>query len=89
MFGFSILGALLLLAPLVPNLLRTRRKPRGCAPSWEDRRLTLLERVGQVWALLSRGFVWQGGWPWWLPGVVVLGIGHIGIHLEYHKEALR
>ena len=29
------------------------------------------------------------GRVWWLlPGVLVLGIGHIGIHLEYRREAL-
>lgn len=150
--GFSWLGALFLLALTVPNLLWTRRKPQGYAPSREDRRLTLLERIGQVWvtsgALLSRGIVLRpwSVWSWWLagaaalmglyeiwwaryfrsprtmadftagllgvpvagaslpvaaffllgiygrvwwmlPGVVVLGIGHIGIHLGYRREA--
>lgn len=151
--GFSWLGALFLLALTVPNLLWTRRKPRGYDPSREDCRLALLERVGQVWvtcgALLSRGVslrpwspwcwwlagaaalmvLYEGWWiryfrssrtmadftapllgipvagaslpvaaffllgiygrAWWmLPGVVVLGIGHIGIHLEHRREAL-
>ena len=150
--GFSWLGALFLLALTVPNLLWTRRKPQGYAPSREDRRLTLLERIGQVWvtsgALLSRGIALRpwSVWSWWLagaaalmglyeiwwaryfrsprtmadftagllgvpvagaslpvaaffllgiygrvwwmlPGVVVLGIGHIGIHLGYRREA--
>lgn len=70
--GLSWLGALFLLALAVPNLLWTRRKPRGYATSREDRRLTLLERAG-----------------WMLPGAAALGVGHIGIHLEYRKEALR
>ena len=150
----SGLGAAFLAALLVPNLLWIRRKPRGYDPSREDRRLTLLERVGQAWvtcgALLSPGIVWRAwdGWSWWLagaaalmalyelwwvryfrsprtmadftagllgvpvagatlpvaafcllgiygrawwmlPGVVILGAGHIGIHLRYRKEALR
>lgn len=151
--GFSWLGALFLLALIVPNLLWTRRKPRDYDPSREDRRLTLLERVGQVWvtcgALLSPGIrlgSWSG-WSWWLagaaalmilyegwwvryfrsprtmadftvgllgvpvagaslpvaaffllgvygrvwwllPGVLILGIGHIGIHLGHRREAL-
>lgn len=151
--GFSWLGALFLLALIVPNLLWTRRKPRGYDPSHEDRRLTLLERAGQVWvtcgALLSPGIrlgAWSG-WSWWLagaaalmvlyegwwgryfrsprtmadftagllgvpvagaslpvaaffllgiygrswwmlPGVLMLGIGHIGIHLEHRREAM-
>lgn len=29
------------------------------------------------------------GRAWWmLPGAAVLGIGHIGIHLEHRREAL-
>ncbi len=152
MIGFSPLGAAFLLALLAPNLLWTRRKPQGYDPSHEDRRLGLLERVGQVWvtcgALLSRGIhlrpwsVWSWwlagaaalmvlyeywwfryfrssrtmadftagllgipvggaslpvaaffllgvyGRAWWLlPGVVILGIGHIGIHLGHRREA--
>lgn len=146
--GFSWAGLLLLLALTVPNLLWTRRKPRGYDPSREDRRLTSLERIGQVWvtcgALVSRG-VSPGPWwlagaaalmvlyelwwvryfrsprtmadftapllgipvagaslpvaafallgiygrAWWmLPGVLILGIGHIGIHLGHRREAL-
>lgn len=150
---FSPLGALFLLLLLVPNLLWTRRKPRGYDPSREDRRLALLERVGQVWvtcgALLSPGIrlgPWSA-WSWWLagaaalmalyeiwwvryfrsarsmrdftapllgipvggaappvlaflllgiygrvwwmvPGVVILGVGHIGIHLGYRRDAV-
>ena len=150
---FSWLGALFLLGLTVPNLLWTRRKPQDYDPSHEDCRLTLLERIGQVWvtsgALLSRGIAW-GPWSvrsWWLvgaaalmalyeiwwaryfrssrtmadftagllgipvagaslpvaaffllgiygrawwilPGVVILGVGHIGIHLNYRREAL-
>ncbi len=151
--GYSLLGTGFLLALIVPNLLWTRRKPRGYDPSREDRRLGLLERVGQVWvscgALFSKGIClrpWDG-WCWWLagaaalmglyeywwvryfrsagtmadftagllgipvagaalpvlafcllgvygrawwmlPGVAVLGVGHIGIHLAHRKEAL-
>lgn len=151
--GFSWLGALFLLALTAPNLLWTQRKPQGYDPSREDHRLTLLERIGQVWvtcgALLSPGIrlgPWSG-WSWWvagaaalmalygiwwvryfrssqtmadftapllgvpvagatlpvaafallgiygrawwiLPGVLILGIGHIGIHLAHRREAL-
>ncbi len=150
--GFSWLGALFLLGLAAPNLLWARRKPRDYDPSHEDRRLTLLERIGQVWvaggALLCRGIAWRpwSGWCWWLagaaalmvlyeiwwaryfrssrsmadftasllgvpvagaalpvaaflllgiygrawwmlPGAAILGIGHIGIHLGYRREA--
>lgn len=151
--GFSRLGALFLLALMVPNLLWTRRKPQSYDPAHEDRRLTLLERAGQVWvtcgALLSRDIAWRpwSGWSWWLagaaalmllyecwwvryfrspgtmadftagllgipvagaslpvaaffllgvygrawwmlPGVVILGIGHIGVHLGHRRAAV-
>lgn len=148
--GFCPLGALFLLALLVPNLFWTRWKPKGYDPSREDRRLVLLERVGQVWvtcgALLSRGVRFWSAWSWWLagaaalmtlyeywwfryfrsprtmadftagllgvpvagaslpvaaffllgiygrawwllPGVVILGVGHIGVHLGHRREA--
>ena len=72
------MGAAFLLALMVPNLLWIRRKPQGYDPSREDRRLTLLERVGQVWvtcgALLSPGIrpgAWSG-WCWWLVGAAAL-----------------
>ena len=151
--GVSPLGAVFLLALLVPNFFWTRFRPQGYDPSTEDRRLLLLERAGQVWvtcgALLSPGIAWRpwSGWSWWLagaaalmalyeiwwvryfrsprtmadftaglwcfpvagaslpvvafgllgiygrawwllPGVVVLGTGHIGIHLGHRREAL-
>lgn len=148
--GFSWAGLLFLLALTVPNLLWTRRKPQGYDPSREDRRLTALERIGQVWvtcgALVSRDVSpgprswWLAGaavlmvlyelwWvryfrsprtmadftapllgvpvagaslpvaafallgiygrAWWmLPGVLILGIGHIGVHLGHRREAL-
>ncbi len=152
MTGFSPLGAVFLAALLVPNLLWTRRKPKGYDPAGEDRRLVLLERAGQVWVtcgvLLSRDIrlrPWSV-WSWWLagaaalmalyeywwfryfrsprtmadftagllgvpvagaalpvaaffllgvygrawlllPGVVILGTGHIGVHLGHRREA--
>ena len=51
--GLSWLGALFLLALIVPNLLWTRRKPRDYNPSREDRRLTLLERTDAVISCLD------------------------------------
>ncbi len=150
--GLSWLGALFLLGLTIPNLLWAGRKPQGYDPSREKRRLTLLERTGQVWvtcgALLSGGICLRpwSPWSWWLaaaaalmvlyefwwvryfrssrtmadftagllcfpvagaslpvlaffllgvygrawwmlPGAVILGIGHIGIHLEHRREA--
>ena len=39
-------------------------------------------RLGALFLLGIYGRIW-----WMLPGVVVLGIGHIGIHLGYGREA--
>lgn len=151
-FGLSRLGLAFLLALLAPNLLWTRYPPRSYDPGGEDRRLLVLERVGQVWvtcaALLSRDLRWLGWSPltfwllaagalmvlyefWWLRyfrskrtmadftagllcfpvagallpvlaflllgiygrlpwlilGDLVLGVGHIGIHLQHRRQA--
>lgn len=90
--GFSWLGALFLLALTVPNLLWTRRKPRDYDPSREDRRLALLERVGQVWvtcgALLSRGISLRpwSPWSWWLAGAAALMILYEGWWVRYFRS---
>ena len=39
-------------------------------------------RLAAFFLLGIYGRIW-----WMLPGVVVLGIGHIGIHLGYRREA--
>ncbi|MCI9553792.1 hypothetical protein [uncultured Oscillibacter sp.] len=38
--------------------------------------------LGALFLLGIYGRIW-----WMLPGVVVFGIGHIGIHLGYRREA--
>lgn len=39
--------------------------------------------------VLAFGLLGIYGRAWWLlPGVVLLGIGHIGIHLWHRREAL-
>nr|WP_325204911.1 hypothetical protein [uncultured Oscillibacter sp.] len=90
--GFSRLGALFLLALTVPNLFWTSRKPRGYDPSREDRRLTLLERAGQVWvtcgALLSRDISpgpWSP-WSWWLAGAAALMLLYEGWWVHYFRS---
>ena len=39
-------------------------------------------RLGALFLLGIYGRIW-----WMLPGVVVLGIGHTGVHLGYRREA--
>lgn len=69
-FGFSYIGALYLLALLAPNLWWARCRPVNYDPSREDRILLGL----------------YGGAVWLLLGDLVLGVGHIGIHLEHRRE---
>lgn len=68
--GFSPLGLVWLLALLLPNLLWTRRKPEGYEAQAlrEDRRLLLLERLGEMLVSVFAVVVPQGprGWQGWL-----------------------
>ena len=147
--GFSFWGLVWLLALLVPNLLWTKYKPADYEAHaiGEDRRLLLLERLGEMlvstFAVIApRGPLGWRGWlalslllmllyeVWWvryfrsprrmedfysgllgipvagatlpvlaflllglyqrnwllLPSVLLLGVGHIGIHLGHKKE---
>ncbi len=76
--GFSYVGALFLLALLLPNLFWTRRRPVDYDPSGENCLLLCLERIGQAMvtcmALVFQGFNWRPwtAWSWWLAGAVLL-----------------
>ena len=76
--GFSYVGLAFLLALFVPNLLWTRRKPRGYAPEGENRALALCERAGQACvtctALCFSDFNLRPWTPWnlWLAGACLL-----------------
>lgn len=152
-FGFSYIGALMLLMLLIPNLLWTRNKPSGYAESAgrENKTLLAFERIGEIavsaLCVVFEDFNPGAPYPWslWLLGafglmvlyeifwiryfrsgktmrdfyssllgvpvagatlpvlaffllaiygknvflgiaVVILGIGHIGIHLGHRKE---
>lgn len=70
-FGFSYVGLVFLLMLFIPNLLWTRKKPRGYSAAGENRVL-LLERAGEAltccYALIFSDFnlrEWTG-WSWWL-----------------------
>lgn len=76
--GFSYVGALFLLALLLPNLFWTRRRPVDYDPSGENCLLLCLERIGQAMvtcmALVFQDFNWWPwtAWSWWLAGAVLL-----------------
>lgn len=48
-FGFSYVGLLYLAMLFTPNLLWTKRRPKGDVPVRENPVLVWLERIGQVW----------------------------------------
>lgn len=90
--GFSRLGLAFLLALLAPNLLWTRYPPQNYDPGGEDRRLLVLERVGQVWvtcaALLSRDLCWMGWSPrtLWLLAAAALMVLYEAWWLRYFQS---
>lgn len=153
--GFSYIGLLFLMMLMAPNLLWTKRQPRGYKDyvNHESRFLLVLERLGEtlvtVLALIFKDFNLSAPSPWalWLAGCfllmvlyeiwwvryfrsertmadfyssllgipvagatlpviaclllavygknpllfaagVILGIGHIGIHLQHRREIL-
>lgn len=153
-FGFSYIGLIFLLLLFIPNIIWTRKLPRGYTPERENKLLAIFERVGEV-LTVSCSLVFSDfnihrwtAWSWWLlaafllmamyeawwiryfcserelrdfyssfAGIpvagatlpvmafillgiygeviwmviaaVILGIGHIGIHLQHYKEICR
>lgn len=149
--GFSYVGAVFMLMLLIPNLIWMKKQPQGYNAKGENRILSVLERMGEIFvtccALLYSDFnlkewsVWSlwlvlafflmimyeiwwiryfksarkladfysillfvpvagatlpviaffllgiyGKVIWMLLASIILGIGHIGIHLQHRKE---
>ncbi len=149
--GFSYVGAVFMLMLLIPNLIWMKKQPQGYNAKGENRILSVLERMGEIFvtccALLNSDFnlkewsVWSlwlvlafflmimyeiwwiryfksarkladfhsillfvpvagatlpviaffllgiyGKVIWMLLASIILGIGHIGIHLQHRKE---
>ena len=96
-FGFSYVGLFYLILLFLPNLLWAKNKPEGYDPSGKNLVLLLLERVGEVCvtccAVIFSDFNLRPWAPWglWLAAffllmalsTVILGVGHIGIHLQH------
>lgn len=92
--GFSYVGLIFLFMLIVPNLIWAKKQPQESAPKNENKVLLCFERIGQALVigctLIFSNFNLQkwSGWSWWLLiSVVILGIGHIGIHLGHHRES--
>lgn len=77
-FGFSYVGLIFLLMLFIPNILWTRRKPRGYSSHNENRLLSALERAGEVLtatcAVIFDDFNIHGlsAWSWWLAAAFLL-----------------
>lgn len=87
--GFSVVGAIFLIALFVPNLLWARwARPSGYDPSTENRGLRLVERIGQVLttttALALRSARDAGPvWSLWLVAAVVLMVAYEACWVRY------
>ena len=80
-FGFSYIGLLFLCMLMIPNMLWTKNQPKDYEKYVvnESKILLLFERCGEVLVTcVSLIFM--------IVSVVILGIGHIGIHLNHKKE---
>lgn len=97
--GFSYIGFLFLLMLMIPNLIWTKYQPVGYDSANENKILLLFERAGQVlttccaliftdlnlrkWSVLLAIY---GKVIWLMIAVIILGIGHIGIHIQHSRE---
>ena len=97
--GFSYVGLIFLLLLFIPNLLWARDMPKeGDAPEKENRILRILERddfygrflgipyAGAVLPVLAFFLLGVYGKVVWMGlSAAILGIGHIGIHIQHGK----
>ena len=99
-FGFSYVGLIFLIMLMLPNIAWTKNQPKDYEKYVvnENKVLLALERIGEVLvscaALIFSDFNFR---PWSSRSVygkniilgvavLILGIGHIGIHLIHKKE---
>lgn len=77
-FGFSYIGAAFLLLLFVPNIIWTKKSPKGYTAENENKLLLIFERVGEVLtvccALMFSDFNLHGwsAWCWWLAAAAAL-----------------
>lgn len=77
-FGFSYVGLIFLLLLFIPNIIWTRKLPRGYTSEGENKLLALFERIGEVLtcgcSLIFSDFnihKWTT-WSWWLLAACLL-----------------
>ena len=96
--GFSVVGVVFLLMLFVPNMRWARNQPQGYEEisAHENKALLVFERVGEVACscaavafVCPSGFALLGVWyesPVAVMAALVLGVGHIGIHVGHLRE---
>ncbi len=86
---FSYLGLIFLLLLFIPNIICTRKKPQGYTSKNENKVLLTFERIGEfmttmpIVSFFLLGIYWKVIWI--LVVVIILGVGHIGIHMQHNK----
>jgi len=91
-FGFSYVGLVFLLMLMIPNLLWTKRQPKGYAPEGENTILLLCERVGEALtcccALVFSDFNFRPftAWSLWLVGAFALMVLYEIWWLRYFRS---
>ena len=90
--GFSYTGLIFLLMLFIPNIIWTRKKPRGYIPENENRVLLFFERIGQalttICALTFDDYNlhdWSN-WSWWLIAAFMLMIMYELWWLRYFRS---
>lgn len=91
--GFSLVGALFLVALFVPNLAWTRARPTGYDPRGENPVLRGFEAVGQVLTIVAALVfadtdlrAWSP-WSWWLVGAACAMAAYEACWVRYFRSA--
>lgn len=100
-FGFSYIGLVFLLMLMIPNIIWSKNKPKEYDRyvKNENKVLLLFERIGEMLvtclSLVFNDFNINKISSWIIIllialfiSVIILGIGHIGIHLNHKKEVI-
>lgn len=87
-FGFSYVGLIFLLALFIPNIIWAGKRPQGYTYEKENYNsflgIPLAGATLPVIAFFLLGI--YGKVIWLLAATIILGVGHIGIHIQHGKN---